>query len=73
MTLTLLHTSYNNPKLSAYAAIFGIPDFNRCPLAPPGTKVIVHENTYNCQSWYPHDTDVWYIRTSMENYPCVKY
>ena len=38
MTLNLLRTSRTNPKLSAYAAIFGIHDFNRRPLAPPVPK-----------------------------------
>ena len=47
MNLNLLRTSGTNPKISAYATIFGIHDFNRCPLEPPGTKSIVHEKTYN--------------------------
>ena len=36
MTLNMLPISYNNPKLSVYAAFFGIHDFNHFPLAPPG-------------------------------------
>ena len=47
MTLNMLRTSHTIPELSAYAAIFGIHDFNRLPLAPPGTKVIVHEKADN--------------------------
>ena len=48
-TLNLFQTSMKNPKLSAYAAISGIHEFNRCPLAA-GTKVIFHEKTDNPQS-----------------------
>ena len=73
MTLNVLRTSRTNPKLSAYAAIFGIHDFNRFPLAPPGTKLIVHENTDKHQSWSNHDMDGWYIGPLMEHYQCVKY
>ena len=68
MTLFLLRTSHTNPKLSEYEAIFGIHDFNRFPLAPTGTKVIVHDNTGNQRSWYPHRTDGWYTGPSMEHY-----
>ena len=38
MTLNMLWDSRTNPKLSAYAAIFDIHDFNWCSLAPPVPK-----------------------------------
>ena len=41
-TINLLRNSHLNPKLSAWAYLFGQFDFNKCPLLPPGTKVIVH-------------------------------
>jgi hypothetical protein len=44
LTLNLLRNSRVNPKLSAYAYLFGNFNFNKTPLAPPGTKVIVHKN-----------------------------
>ena len=37
ITLNLLHASRVNPKLSAYAYIFGEFNYNATPLAPPGT------------------------------------
>ena len=40
LTLNLLRPSRINPRLSADAQLNGIFDFNRTPLAPPGTKVI---------------------------------
>jgi hypothetical protein len=42
ITLNLLRASCLNPKLSAYAQLHGSFDFNRTPLAPPGTKVVIH-------------------------------
>ena len=43
LTLNLLHTSIINAKLSAYDQLHGAFDFNRTPLAPPGTKIIIHD------------------------------
>jgi hypothetical protein len=44
ITLNMLRTSRTNPKPSAATHIFGQYDFNRAPLAPPGTRIIAHEN-----------------------------
>ena len=43
LSLNLLRGSRINPRLSAYAQIYGAFDFNRTPLAPPGTHVLIHE------------------------------
>jgi hypothetical protein len=47
ITLNLLCVSRTQPSLSAYQAVFGTFDYNRHPLMPLGTKVIVHENQGN--------------------------
>ena len=39
LTLNLLRTLRTNPKISAYAYLFGNFDFNKTPLVPPGTLV----------------------------------
>jgi hypothetical protein len=43
ISLNLLRGSRINPRLSAYAQLHGDFDYNRTPLAPPGTRVFVHE------------------------------
>ena len=43
MTLNLLRPVRYNPKLSAYAYLEGQHDYNKVPLAPPGTRVIIHK------------------------------
>jgi hypothetical protein len=43
ITLNLLKKSWINPRMSAYAQLNGHFDFNRTPIAPPGTRVIAHE------------------------------
>jgi hypothetical protein len=41
----MLRRSIINPKLSAYTQIFGVFDYNRTPLAPIGTRIVVHQRT----------------------------
>ena len=43
LTSNLLQTARCNPKLSPHAYNHGVHDFHREPLAPPGTKVVVHQ------------------------------
>ena len=45
ITLNLLRSSRSNPKLSAWAYLFGEFNFSATPLAPPGTKIIAHKDT----------------------------
>ena len=42
LALNLLRNSRLNPKFSAWAYLFGNFDFNKSPLLPPGTKIILH-------------------------------
>ena len=70
LTLNLLRPSQLNPKLSAYAQLEGAFDFNRTPLAPPGTRVIVHEKPTQRRTWAPHGVDGWYIGPALDHYQC---
>ena len=45
LTLNLLRTARINPNLSAYTYLFGNFYFNKTPLAPPGTRVIIHKKS----------------------------
>ena len=71
ITLNLLQTARANPKLSAYTYLFGLFDFNKTPMAPPGTRVLVHDKPDQRKSWDPRGTDGWYIGPAMEHYRCV--
>jgi hypothetical protein len=48
----------------------GTFDYKKTPLAPPGTKVIIHEKPQQRGSWDPHSVDGWYLGPVMEHYPC---
>jgi hypothetical protein len=57
MTLDMLITSRINPKFSAATHIFGQYDFNRAPMAPPGTRITAHETPGIRRTWAPHGHD----------------
>jgi hypothetical protein len=70
ITLNLLRTPRINPKLSAATHIFGQYDFNRAPMAPPGTRIIAHETPNQRRTWAPHVQDGWYLGPALEHYIC---
>jgi hypothetical protein len=72
ITLNLLRSSRRQPKLSAHACLHGPFDFNRSPLAPPGTRVVVHITPNQRQNMAPHGVDGWYVGPSTEHYRCHK-
>ena len=43
LTLKLLRSARRNPKLSAYAYLFGSFSFQATPLVPPGTSVVAYK------------------------------
>jgi hypothetical protein len=52
--LNTLQTSRVNPKLSASTHIDGQYDYNRSPMAPPGTRIIAHETPNRRRTWAHH-------------------
>jgi hypothetical protein len=57
ITLNLLKKSRSNPRMSVYAQVNWHFDFNRTPLAPPGTRIIAHQKPYQRAYWDPHGVD----------------
>ena len=72
ITLNLLRQSRINPRLSAYSILHGHYDFNKHPMAPPGTKIVVHVKPAQRPSWGYHGDDGFYIGPALEHYRCVK-
>ncbi len=71
-TLNLLRQSRLNPRLSAEAQLNGVFDYNKTPLAPPGTKILIHETPNRRKTWAVHGVDGWYIGGAPEHYRCYK-
>ena len=73
LTLNLLRTSRVNPKISSHVYLFCNHDFNRVPLVPPGSKLIVHNKSGNRLSWSFHGDDAWSNGPASEHYyRCIK-
>ena len=72
LTLNLLRTSRINLKLSAYSQVWGPFDYNRTPLAPLGTKLLIHEKPSSRESWSPHAVPGWYIGPALDHYRCFR-
>ena len=69
ITLNFLRKSRINPKLSAYAQIFGHFDFNATPLAPCGMKAIIYEKkAQRTSTWADHGRHGWYVGPEAQHY-----
>jgi hypothetical protein len=71
-TLNLLSTSRLNPLLSSEAHLNGPFDFNQTPLAPLGTRIIMHETPEAQRSWASHGQEGWYLGHASEHYRCYR-
>ena len=72
ITLNLLRNARLNPRLSSHAFLNGMFDFNKTPLAPPGTKLIIHEKPSQRKTWAPHGVFAWYVGPALEHYRCIR-
>jgi len=72
ISLNLLRGSRLNPQLSAWAQLNGTFDYNRTPLAPPGTRVVAHVKPSDRTTWSPHGLDGWYIGPALDSYRCYR-
>ncbi len=68
MTLNMLRTSRVDPTKSAYEVLEGKFDYNKTPLAPPGTKALIYEAAAQHAAWAPHAVDGWYLGPAMKHY-----
>jgi hypothetical protein len=70
-TINMLCPCCQNPLLSAFEAMEGSYLFDATPMAPPGTKVLVHLKPTHCKSWSFHASNGWYIGPSLKHYCCI--
>ena len=70
ITLNLLRPSRCNPTKSAYEILEGNFDYNKTPLAPPGTKVLMFNAPLIRKSWDPHCEEGWYVGPALNHYRC---
>jgi hypothetical protein len=69
ITINLLRPAPATPTKSAWEAMHGRPyDFNRHPLAPVGTRVVVHEKPHLRETWAAHGVDGFYVGPKLDGY-----
>ena len=73
MTLNMLRASNMNKQMSAHETIFGKYDFNKTPIAPPGTKSIIYVTSNLRKTFDPRGKLCWYIVPSLQHYRCMKF
>ena len=71
LTLNLLRAARSNPKLSAWAYLFGQFNYMATPVVPPGIKVLAHDKPANRPTWAIHGQEGWTIGPSLEHYRCI--
>ena len=72
ITLNMLRPCSTNPLLSAYEAVEGMFSFDRTPMAPIGTKVMVHVKPNRRQTWGYHAIRAWYFAPAQHHYRCIQ-
>ena len=69
ITINCLRPYGPNPNISAYEGIHGHPfDFDRYPIAPCGTKVVIFETPAQRASWAPHGVTGYYVGPATNHY-----
>jgi hypothetical protein len=66
-TINMLHPCRQNSLLSAFEAMEGSYIFDATPIAPPGTKVLVHLKLTRHRSWNFHASNRWYVGPSLNH------
>ena len=68
--LNLLRQSNSNPKISAYAHLYGHHDYNSHPFVPIGMEALIHDKPHRRKSFAQHCTKGYVLGTSTEHYRC---
>ena len=63
----MLRKSIIHPHLSPSTHIYGYFDYNRTPLAPPGTRLVIYNRPNNRASWAPYGKYSWFIGPDIEH------
>ena len=74
ITLNLCQTSRKEPNKSAYHSFYGKRyDWNKHPMAPPGTRAVVYEAPAGRLSWGTRGVDHWYCGPAFDHYRNMRF
>ena len=69
ITLNIVQTSRINPSKSAYHQLHGHRyNWNKYPMAPPGTRAVLLVDPTTRESWGTRGIDAWYVGPSFDHY-----
>ena len=68
--LLLIRQTNANPKLSAYAYLYGPPNYNAKPFVPIGMDTLIHKKSSKRKTFAQHCVKSWVLGTVMEYYHC---
>ena len=71
VTLNMLPQPRINLKLSAHDQVFGTFNYQRTPLAPLGTKVIIHKRPDQRKTWDKHGLPGFMVNQARDNFQKV--
>ena len=66
--LLLLRQSTTNPKISAYAHVYGPHDYNVTSFVPVGMETLVHNKLKRCRTFAEHCSKGFILGTSFDHY-----
>ena len=66
--LLLPRQSNANPKISAYAYLYGPHNYNAKSFVPISTETLIHEKTSKRKTFAQHCVKWWVLGTTMEHY-----
>ena len=66
--LLLLQQSHVNPKIFAYAHMYGAHDYNSAPFSPIGMETLVHDKPKKTRTFAEHCSKGFILGTSFEHY-----
>jgi len=72
LSVNIVRPCRQNPRLSAWAAMEGEYHFDSTPIAPPGTKMLMHVNPANRRSFGLNAKQAFYISPCLKHYRTFK-
>lgn len=73
LTLNLLRSSRCHLSMSTYTSVWKNLDFNARSVAPPGTKVSIHDKLQKRGTYGVHGINAWCIGPNMNHYRCYTW
>ena len=70
ITLNLLRTSTVDSTLSCYGTMYGRYDFDKCPMAPAGVKVMYYKHPHLRQTWGHKSLLGFVVGPALEHHRC---